>query len=188
MPDFDFDATIRWFRFDPGRALSRRHDSALPFVSAEARAGHSLLLDTCVYIDQLQNKSPASLDDLFRKRQLYHSMVALQELMHTIGRLDPKDRRTPNVVSQISGLIRAMPPHRIVSPEPDTLAKASLMAGLLCRLQSYGKDARRKVLNDCVLFLQAQKHGLTLLTRNIVDFDYMLQLKPESRVLLYREK
>jgi phage I-like protein len=36
------------------------------------------------------------------------------------------------------------------------------------------------------LFLQAQKLGFAVLTANIADFDYLLQLIPAGRVLLYR--
>ena len=36
-----------------------------------------------------------------------------------------------------------------------------------------------------VLFLQALKLGFTLVTRNIAEFDYLLQLRPEGRVLFY---
>ncbi|WP_368669907.1 DNA-binding protein [Beijerinckia sp. L45] len=108
--------------------------------------------------------------------------------MHTIGRLDPSDKRTAGVVKTISALIRAMPAHRIFAPDPDTLAKAALMAGLMCRLLSYAEDKRMKALHDCILFLQAQKGGFVLLSRNIVDFDYMLQLWPEGRILMYRQR
>lgn len=188
MQDFDFDASLRWFRRIGTTKLSRRGDRDLPFLSPEAEVGPTLLLDTCVYIDQLQDKTPEHLDDLFRKRHLCHSMVAIQELMHTIGRLDPSDKRTKGVVKQISDLIRAMPPHRIFAPEPETLAKAALMAGLMCRLLGYAADKRMKALQDCILFLQAQRNGFVLLSRNIVDFDYMLQLRPEGRVLLYRHR
>lgn len=187
MGDFDFDAALRWFRFDPGKSLSRRADDALPFVAREPGAGASLLLDTCVYIDQLQNRTPDSLNGLFRARHLCHSTVAIQELAHTIGVLDPKDRRTSGVVRQISTLIKAMPPHRTFVPDADTLARAALLAGLLCRLQGYAKDRRMKAISDCVLLLQAQKHGLVVLTRNIIDFDYMLQIRPQGRVLFYRQ-
>lgn len=37
-----------------------------------------------------------------------------------------------------------------------------------------------------MLFLQAQKLDLTVLTRNIADFDCLLQLIPAGRVLFYR--
>jgi hypothetical protein len=39
-----------------------------------------------------------------------------------------------------------------------------------------------------VLFLQAQKLGLVVLTANIGDYDILLQLIPAGRALLYRQK
>jgi hypothetical protein len=182
----DFDASLRWFRGCKVTTLSRRDDRNLPFIKLAADVGPTLLLDTCVYIDQLQGKTPEALDDLFQKRR--HSMIAIQELMHLIGRLDPGDRRTADVVKRIGDLIRSMPAHRIFAPDPDTLAKAALLAGLMCRLLGYAEDKRRKALHDCILFIQAQKSGFVLLSRNIVDFDYMLQLWPEGRVLMYRQR
>jgi hypothetical protein len=41
-------------------------------------------------------------------------------------------------------------------------------------------------LQDCVLFLQAQKLGLVVLTANVGDYDILLQLIPTGRVLFYR--
>lgn len=41
-------------------------------------------------------------------------------------------------------------------------------------------------LRLATLFLQAQKLGFTVLTANIADFDYLLQLVPTGRVLFYR--
>jgi hypothetical protein len=79
-----------------------------------------------------------------------------------------------------------MPAHRIFVPDLDVLARAALLSGVVCRLQGYANDARFRALQDCVLFLQAQKLGLTLLTGNISDFDYLLQLVPAGRVLMYR--
>jgi hypothetical protein len=51
------------------------------------------------------------LDDLVAQRQVNHSTVAIQELMHTVGVLDPSDGRTASVVDVIQNQIRAMPPH-----------------------------------------------------------------------------
>jgi hypothetical protein len=185
---FDFDAAQRWARFDPRKALGRRRDDELPFVSQELIGGQALLLDTCAYIDQMQNRSPDILDLLIERRQVNHSTVAIQELMHTVGVLDPKDARTPAVVSEIRHLIRAMTAHRIFAPEPDILGKAALLSGMLCRLQGYAVDARLRALQDCVLFLQAQKLGFTVLTANIGDYDCLLQLIPAGRVLFYRRR
>lgn len=45
-----------------------------------------------------------------------------------------------------------------------------------------------RALHDCVLFLQAQKLGLTVITRDVGDFDVLMQLLPAGRVLFYRRK
>ena len=85
---------------DVGRGSIRRkrwHGEAtdeLPFVDPGAIGGQGLLLDTCVYIDQMQGRSPHVLDDLVTQRQVNHSTVAIQELMHTVGVLNPSDLRT----------------------------------------------------------------------------------------------
>ena len=79
-----------------------------------------------------------------------------------------------------------MPSHRLFTPDLDILAGAAIYAGILCRVQGYAKDSRMQALNDCILFLQAIKLDLTILTRNIRDFDYLLQMHPAGRVLFYR--
>jgi hypothetical protein len=151
-------------------------------------SGHGLLLDTCVYIDQMQDRSPQVLDDLITHRQVNHSTVAIQELMHTIGVLDPSDTRTAAVVSEIGKQIKAMPAHRTFAPDVDVLGRGALLSGILCRIQGYGKDNKLRALQDCVLFLQAQKLGLAVLTANIADYDILQQLIPGGRALFYRRK
>ncbi|MGB8842338.1 MAG: hypothetical protein WCC64_14860 [Aliidongia sp.] len=186
MMEFDFDAAQRWARFDPQKTLARRGDEQLPFINASLMGGQELLLDTCVYIDQMQNRSPPILDDLITQRQVNHSTVAIQELMHTVGVLSPSDRRTASVIAEIGKQIKAMPVHRIFAPDSDVLGRAALLSGILCRLQGYEKDSKLRALQDCVLFLQAQKLGLVALTANISDYDILLQLVPTGRALFYR--
>ena len=67
-------------------------------------------------------------------------------------------------------------------------ARAALLSGIVCRLQGYAADRRVRALHDCVLLLQAQKLGLTVLTADIGDFDVLLQLLRAGRVLFYRRK
>ncbi|HXR89907.1 MAG TPA: hypothetical protein VN750_06445 [Steroidobacteraceae bacterium] len=185
MPAFDFDATRRWARFDPRRTLPRRRDSELPFVNVNMIGGQGLLLDTCVYIDQMQGRSPQVLDDLIAQRQVNHSTVAIQELMHTVGVLKPSDARTARAIVEIGKQIKAMPPHRIFAPDMEVLGRAALLSGILCRLQGYEKDGKLRALQDSVLFLQAQKLGLVVLSANVRDFDILLQLIPAGRALFY---
>ena len=188
MVSFDFDAAVRWARFDPQQTLAWRPDAELPFVAEDRIGGQALLLDTCVYIDQLQDRSPGLLEVLIAARQANHSTVAIQELMHTVGVLDPKDRRSLAAVATIRGLILSMPPHRIFAPDVDVLGRAALLSGILCRLQGYAADRKLRALQDCVLFLQGGKLGFTVLTANVDDFDLLLQLQPAGRVLFYRRK
>jgi predicted nucleic acid-binding protein len=188
VPEFDFDAARRWARFDPQRTLTRRSDNELPFVNPSLIGGQGLLLDTSVYIDQMQDRSPHILDDLIAQRQINHSTVAIQELMHTVGVLNPSDARTATVIDVIGKQIRAMPPHRIFAPDAELLGRAALLSGILCRLQGYEKDGKLRALQDCVLFLQAQKLGLVVLTANVGDYDILLQLIPTGRGLFYRSK
>jgi len=186
MVGFDFDSALRWARFARQNVLARRSDAELTFVDESMLSGQGLLLDTCVYIDQLQNRSPVILDSVIKQRQVNHSTIAIQELMHAVGVLNPADARTSSVIAEIRKRIYAMPPHRIFAPDPDSLGKAALLAGILCRLQSYAHDHRLRALHDCVLFLQAQKLGLVVLTADAGDFDILLQLVPKGRVLFYR--
>nr|WP_245513264.1 DNA-binding protein [Enterovirga rhinocerotis] len=167
------------------RRLVPRGDDDLPFIAGAAAAGASLLLDTCVYIDRAQGRIPPIVRDTIAVRTVTHSSVALQELLFTVGRLDPNDPRSATAVTAIEAMVRAMPSHRLFTPSVDVLAAASVYAGILSRSQGYAKDDRRRAVNDCALFLQAHKLGLTVLTRNVRDFDLLLQLVPNGRVLLY---
>ena len=186
MAGFDVAAALRWARLDPGRTLARREDGELPFASEEELVGQPLLLDTCVYINQMQGVAPPVVEQLVETRHVNHSTVAIQELMHTIGALDPKDRRTAAVVGAVRDQIEAMPDHRVFLPDADVLGRAALLAGIVSRLQGYARDAKLKALQDCTLFLQAQKLGFTVLTANIAEFDLLLQLVPTGRALFYR--
>jgi hypothetical protein len=188
MTGFDFDAARRWARLDARETLARRSDDKLPFVDAGRIGGQGLLLDTCVYIDQMQDRTPPVLDDLIDHRLVNHSTVVIQELMHTVGVLSPADARTAAVIAEIGKHIKAMPPHRINVPDLDVLGRAALLSGILCRLQRYGNDRKLRALQDCVLFLQAHKLGLVVLTANVGDYDILLQLIPTGRVLFYRRK
>lgn len=186
MADFDFDAARRWAHGIDKGPVRRRDDGELPFVGTGVFGGPPLLLDTCVYIDQMRDHTPAVLDELLATRLVRHSTVAIQELMHTVGVLDPGDPRTASAVAMVGAQVGKMRPHRVHTPDADVLGRAALLSGVLCRLQSYDKDNKLRALQDCVLFLQALKAGLVLLTANTADFDILAQMVPGARVLFYR--
>ncbi len=186
MAAFDFGAARRWAHGIDRVPLRRRDDSELPFVGAGALGGQPLLLDTCVYIDQMRDHTPIALDELLAARFVNHSTVAIQELMHSVGVLDPSDPRTARAIAAVGAQIRTMRPHRTYTPDADVLGRAALLSGILCRRRGYNKDSKLRALQDCVLFLQALKEGFVLLTENTADYDILSQMVPSTRMLFYR--
>lgn len=161
---FRFEDAERARRHELKAALSRREDRLLPFLGEQAVAGNALLLDTCVYIDQMQGKAPQIVEDLLSIRIVNHSSVAVQELMHTVGALNPDDPRSRHAIEAIKKATDGMPPHRLFTPDIDVLARAAVYAGMLSRIQGYAKDDKMSALHDCVLFLQAPSLVLPALT------------------------
>ena len=148
---FDLKRSLR--RFKPRRRIARlirRSDEALPFISEKAASGPELLLDTCVYIDILQHRAPEGVNSLLMARLSNHSGVALAELTHLFGRLDPRDDRTGRVLAEISGVIADMPGHRLTAPSRNVLAVAGILAGFSANSffsasQLAGTQVRRKI-------------------------------------------
>lgn len=141
---------------------------------------------SCCYIDNLQDRLPGAVDNLLVTRLSNHSGVALSELTHLFGRLNPRDSRTEAVLAKIRAAISLIPPHRLTGPSINVLGEAGILAGLVARLAGIDSGRRQALLNDAVLFLQALEQGQTLLTRSIREFDWFDQLLPIGRVLFYR--
>lgn len=184
---FDLDATLRWLK--PHRkqgALPRRSEGELDWIENAPLAGAPVLLDTTVYIDALQGRSSQILDDFIGFRVCNHSAVCISELAHAFGRLNPSDPRTGPALKKIRQAIHSIPPHRVSVPDEAIWGAAGILAGVLFRLGSFPSGTERKCLNDALVFLQARKLGCPILTGNIRDFDYLNQLVPDGRVLLYR--
>lgn len=62
------------------------------------------------------------------------------------------------------------------------------MAGLLFRLSNLpkGEGHERRFVNDAFVFLQALQLGASVLTGNVCDFDFLIQILPTARIILYR--
>ena len=170
------------------RALKPRATSELRWVEHEAKAGLPLLIDTTVYLDTLQGKTPATVDDLLRYRSTFHSAVCLAELTYAFGRLDPAHSATRKALAELTGAINDIPRHRLFAPDTDLWGKAGMLAGKALRLGRIppGQGQERKLLNDSLIYLQARKVGAAILTRNVRDFDLLEQLVPSGVVVFYR--
>jgi hypothetical protein len=184
---FDLARTLRRLRPSGFQVpLKRRPDAELPFVESNVRPGAELLLDTTVYVDGLQGRSPSQVGDLMTRRICNHSAVCLAELTHAFGRLSPAHPATTAALQGIEKTILAIPAHRLREPDQSAWGSAGILAGLAFRLGSYQTGQERKLLNDALVFLQALEDGQVVLTGNIADFDILTQLVPEGRVILYR--
>lgn len=111
------------------------------------------MLDTCVYIDVLQGRSPQDVDRLIETRIVNHSTVCLAELTHLFGRLDPAHPGTKGVLRELSGVIADIPGHRLSAPSVSAAGEAGMLAGLVARLADVEVGRGPVLLNDARLYL-----------------------------------
>jgi predicted nucleic acid-binding protein len=181
-----FDQSLR--RLKPEKHPKRlpyRDRSQLRFLSDLKPPFPKLLLDTTVYIDALQGRLPDDVEVALRAGSLWHSTVTEAELAALAGLLDPKHPDTVGVIAQVAASIDLRPAHRILTPDRDTWREAGMLAGLMARLQSYGKNEQRKALNDALILLTAAKNGCIVLSRNLSEFDLLMQLDARGQAIFY---
>ena len=166
------------------KSLLYRHRSQLRFLSDLKPPFPKLLLDTTVYIDTLQGRLPDYAEVALRAGSLWHTTVTEAELAALAGLLNPGRSDTTDAISQVGASIDLRPAHRILTPDRYTWREAGMLAGLLARLQ-YGKNEHRKALNDSLIFLTAAKNGCVVLTRNVSEFDLLMQLDPRGHAIFY---
>lgn len=182
------DLSLAFRRLKPGRhvrALTARPRGALPFVDLSKAPPRNLLLDSTVYIDELQARLPPDVETLLRAVTLWHSPVTAAEFAIGAGNLDPAHADTRRAIDTITRSLERRPPHRTLTPDSQIWVEAGLATGLLARLQRHAKADRGRLLNDALLYFTAAKNGCAVLTRNITGFDLLLQISPSNRVLFY---
>lgn len=182
----DVWASLR--RYKPGRhnqPLRRRPDAQLNFIDTAEIPG-KLLYDTTVYIDTLRGRFPDAGRFVLRMVNPWHSTVTEAELAVLAGSLDPSHPDTRQAIDQIAVSISQRSAYRTIVPDAVSWREAGILSGILARLQGYDKSQRRRLMNDALLFVSARRHGCTILTRNVGDFDFLQQLDPEGRVMFYK--
>ncbi|MFZ0707304.1 MAG: PIN domain-containing protein [Candidatus Korobacteraceae bacterium] len=170
------------------KPLARRNATDLPFLDLNANLPPKLLYDTTVYVDILQDRFPQEGEIVLRAADAWHSTVTEAELVAPCGFLDPGHPETAIAIKRILETIEKRPAHRTIAPDREVWLEAGVLSGVLARLQSYSRMERRRLMNDALLFATARKSGLTLLTRNISDFDLLHQLDPSVSVLFYHQR
>jgi predicted nucleic acid-binding protein len=183
----EFQASLRRYKPEKhNKQLRRRPDSELDFIETSTIRPAKLLYDTTVYIDILQGRFPKQGELMLRAVDAWHSPVTEAELAAACGMLDPAHSETRKVIEEITALIDRRSAQRTITPDQNIWREAGMVSGLLGRLQGNERDQRRRVLNDALLYITARRYGCTVLTRNLSDFDFLLQLDPPGRVLFYR--
>jgi predicted nucleic acid-binding protein len=183
----DFQGTLRRLKPDGHRVqLKPRAESELECLGTTSHRLGKLLYDTTVYIDILQGRFPQQGEAMLRAAEAWHSPVTVAELAATCGLLDPAHSRTGDIVEQVAAVIDRRPSYRTITPDSEIWREAGILSGMLARTQGYGREQRRRVLNDALLFETARKYGCVVLTRNRVDFDLLQQLDPSGHVIFYR--
>lgn len=167
------------------KKLEYRDRSQLRFLPDLKPPFPKFLLDTTVYIDALQGRLPGYTETVLRAASLWHSPVTEAELAALAGLLSPYHPETSGVIAQVGASIELRPAHRILMPDRDTWREAGILAGLLARLQQYSKNDQRKAFNDAIIFLTAARNGCTVLTRNLSDFDLLMQLDCRGHAVFY---
>ena len=182
----EFQQSLRRLKPEKRReGLAYRDHSQLRFLSNLKPPFPKLLLDTTVYIDALQGRLPDYTEVALRTGSLWHSSVTEAELAALGGLLDPTHPDTAIVIARVAKSIELRPEHRILTPDRDAWREAGILAGLLARLQRYRKTEQRRALNDALILLTATKNGCVVLTRNVTDFDLLMQLDAKGQAVFY---
>jgi predicted nucleic acid-binding protein len=166
-----------------GRFIRRDRDE-LPFFGVGSPPGQ-LLLDSTFYIDMLQGRIPDDLQPFTVGGRAWHSAISLGEVAFSLGKLDPRHPGTKTVAQQIVSILERASAERTLVPDRNDWREASIACGVLARTQSHSRAEHRRLLNDCLIFFSAIRHGCAVLTRNIADFDLLLQLMPQGKVVFY---
>ena len=121
-----------------------------------------------------------------RATEAWHSPVTEAELAATCGLLDPAHSQTLEIIAQVASVIDRRPSYRTITPDPEIWREAGVLSGTLARTQGYGREQRRRVLNDALLFASDRKYGCPVLSRNVRDFELLQQLDPPGKVMFYK--
>ncbi len=144
--------------------LTRRADFELAWASDEPLIGGALILDTSVYLDVLQARTPDAVDELLTYRVCHHSAVCLAELTHVFGRLDPAHPSTSGVLQTVRDVIKTFRSIACKLQIRQCGAKRNACGrALSSQRRAEGCGHQRKYLNDALIYLQARGIGASIL-------------------------
>ena len=141
----------------------------------------SLMLDTNVYILFAAGRLSESAEELLDTALVFHCSVCIGELMAGVANADPGRPSWKTMRDYYHGLVAQMPDSRILAPDPQVWAEAGMVAGTLARTQRFQPHQRKECMNDALIYLTAAKAGVSVLTANREDFDFIQQVVGTGR-------
>lgn len=167
---------------DKYQTIQYREAEDLPFIHAAYDFTAPIILDTGVYIQALKGKlCPLMTRLLSANKSIYHSSVAISEVIVGAAALDPTHPDTPKHRAIMLSAIEDIPESRILTPSNDDWMLAAAIAGRVGLQRKNFKE----VLSDSLIYVQAAANGLTLVSANSNDFDLINQVFP-GNLLLFR--
>jgi predicted nucleic acid-binding protein len=182
---FDIDRVVRTLKPEKRTAALTPRPRADLVAASGAAAKRPVVPDTTVYVHGGQGRLPPHVTAIVQHWPLLHCSVALGEIAHGIGRLDPSHPQTPRRRTYLESVLRQVPQHRVITPDDDVHVSAGVLTGILARLLGLSDGGHRLRVNDVLIFLTARKAGAAVLTANVGDFDLLQQLVPSADVVYY---
>ena len=137
-----------------------------------------ILFDTSVYIAALQqgNASLFALRRVGRKeevltRPLWLSVVVLEELY-----AGAPDRRLKKLLARLENDFEKA--KRILVPLQSDWTACGQVLALIGEKYGYEEIGRARMTNDALIAVTAARNGLTILTKNAVDFRRIAEFRP----------
>jgi predicted nucleic acid-binding protein len=164
--------------------LMVRRPGELIGVEDVTPSGRTVLMpDTNVYIGAAAGTLPASVQEFVERALLFHCSVCLGEIATGVANANPSWPSWSTMCDHYVELFDSIPSARLLNPDAQVWTEASVVAGVLARIQGFQRYQRKECLNDALIYLTAAKAGLPVLTADRAQFDLIQQLAPEGQFI-----
>ncbi len=145
---FDLERLLRSLKPEKYSTTPVARDAAQLRTAGASAAKRPIVLDTTAYIHAGQGKLPNHIAAMVAQWPLYHCSVALGEIAHGIGRLDPTRPDTPQNKGFLENVLRRVPQHHVITPSDDVHIAGGILTGIIARLEKLGSGGHRGRIND----------------------------------------
>lgn len=148
-------------------------------------AAVALVADTNVYIHNAAGRLSPAVEALLDRAILFHCSVCVAEIATGVANGDPSHPGWNSNRAIYAEVLGAIPATRLLTPDAQICTDAGVVAGILARTQGFQPHQRKEMLNDALILLTAAKAGLAVLTSDRDHYDFLQQVCPEARFILY---